>query len=336
MKYKKVFLTNLPSFYKINLFNAIGRKEIIYVIFLERVAGDRNSDFFQGKLNFDHTFLPSAFRQKIKVLLRFFRHNSYDELVMGGWDNKVSWLMAFLSPKSRNACIVESSIYESQTTGLKGFIKRLFVGRLSKTYPSGILQSQLLDALGFKGKKVTYGGCGLLNYQSQPSYLPRSEVRNFLYVGRLVAVKNLMLLIRVFNQKPGLHLTVVGFGEQAKELQAMANDNITFTGAIDNKALPQYYRRADVFVLPSLSEPWGLVVEEALNNGTPVIVSDRVGCRADLVNATTGLVFRHGSEKALADAIDRICDIDTYNKLREGVSHLDFDGRARHQIESFL
>lgn len=57
------------------------------------------------------------------------------------------------------------------------------------------------------------GGCGILNYRSQPLYVPRNEVNNFLYVGRLVSVKNIDMLIMVFNRKPNLNLTIVGYGD---------------------------------------------------------------------------------------------------------------------------
>lgn len=103
------------------------------------------------------------------------------------------------------------------------------------------------------------------------------------------------LVVEVFqrlkNTLPSLRLTIVGFGEQEDELRALAGANVTFAGAVNNKRLPEIYQAHDVFILPSKSEPWGLVVEEALNNGMPVIVSDRVGCHKALINAQNGLVF---------------------------------------------
>ena len=67
---------------------------------------------------------------------------------------------------------------------------------------------------------------------------------------------------------------MVGFGRIEAQLKAAAGKNIKFIGAVDNKDLPAVYRANDVFVLPSVSETWGLVVEEALNNGLPVLLSD--------------------------------------------------------------
>ena len=100
--------------------------------------------------------------------------------------------------------------------------------------------------------------------------------------------------------------------------------------------LPKYYKVADVFLLCSYSETWGLVVEEALNNGVPVVVSNHVGCNEDLVNSETGLVFCSNNNESFVSAIKQISDVRFYNSLREGVSKMNFAQRAKLQIESFL
>lgn len=329
-------MTSSPSFYKNNLFNAINKHKPICVIYTGAAYHERNADFYKGELNFDNITLPQDLKGQVKAIRKFFKENEYDEIVFGGWDTKISWIANFLSPKSKNACIFESTINESQSSGLKGFLKKLFLSRLHKAYPSGILHSELLRSLGFDGDIVEYGGCGILNYQPQPEYQPREEVKNYIFVGRLIEVKNLETLISVFNQLPELNLTIVGFGPLESKLKEMANKNIKFTGAIDNAKLPEYYRQADVFILPSKSETWGLVVEEALNNGTPVIVSDRVGCNKDLVSGGTGIVFTYNDEDSLKSAIEKMTDIDYYNRLREGVSKMDFNERAQRQINALL
>lgn len=105
---------------------------------------------------------------------------------------------------------------------------------------------------------------------------------------------------------------------------------------MDNKKLPQVYQENDVFVLPSEIEPWGLVVEEALNNGAPVLVSDRVGCGPEIVNESNGLVFKFDSEEDLLSKIEKISQIGYYNELRKNISKLDFAEIERKQIECYL
>lgn len=144
------------------------------------------------------------------------------------------------------------------------------------------------------------------------------------------------MLIQVFNEFPNLELNIIGFGELEGELRKNAGENVHFLGAVDNKQLSVYYQTYDVFVLPSTFEPWGLVVEEALNNGMPVIVSDKVGCWEDLVTPEYGLVFDSTNVNDLKRSIQKMTNIAFYNRLRRNIAHLDFHLRAKRQVEVFL
>lgn len=331
----KVYIGNFASFYKIKLFNEINKREKIVAVFTGDISkSTRNADFFAEKAEFEYSFCSG--KKRFLSLKRLLKNTNYDELIIDGWDSKENWYAAFHSPKYKNAIIVESSIFESSITGLKRLVKRLFLSRISKAYPSGKPHLELLKQLGFNGVCKITGSVGLMNRASQPSYTPRNCVKNFLYVGRLVEVKNLKLLIQAFNEMPDLNLTIVGFGEQESELKAIAEENIKFTGAIENKALWYWYQVSDVFVLASKSEPWGLVVEEALNNGCPILLSDKIGCKDDLLTPETGLSFKHNDKEDLKRAVRKICDIDFYNRLRLGVSKLDFAKREKDQIEAYL
>ncbi len=334
--YDKVVFTPGPSFYKNNLFNAVAGKLKIIVFFTGAHTEERNEDFYRGKLNFEYIFLPSNKFKASVIICSFLIKNDYKQVIVSGWDNYASFLVGFISPRRKNACMVESTIYESKTKGMQFRVKKALMRRMSLIYTPGKPHERLIRALGFKKTVVCTGGCGLLNYREQPQYEPRKEIKKFLFVGRLTPVKNLVMLIDVFNEMPEYNLTIVGFGPQEEELKKRANKNIVFTGAVDNIKLPEYYQSADVFLLCSYSETWGLVVEEALNNGTPVIVSDHVGCNEDLVNSRTGVVFHSRDKKALIQAIQNITDVDFYNSLREGVSLLDFNKRAKQQVDSFI
>ncbi len=118
----------------------------------------------------------------------------------------------------------------------------------------------------------------------------------FLYVGRLSPEKRLDVLIRAFAQvrgaMPGGRLRLVGNGPQRAELEALAEelgvaDLVEFTGGQSKERLYANYLEATAMVLPSHSEPWGLVVNEALHFGCPVIVSDRCGCVPELVEKSS-------------------------------------------------
>jgi len=78
-------------------------------------------------------------------------------------------------------------------------------------------------------------------------------------------------------------------------------------GFVNQQELGAWYGLADVFVLPSEREPWGLAVNEALAAGTPAVVSDHVGCAPDLITPATGAVVPVGDSTALARTLDSLC-----------------------------
>ena len=117
----------------------------------------------------------------------------------------------------------------------------------------------------------------------------------------------------------------------------MAGQNIHFLGAVDNDKLAEVYRANDVFVLPSIKEPWGLVVEEAFNNGLPVILSDRIGCAESLlVKGKNGYMFEYDNKPQLESVIKTMCNIETYNFMRKNVCDMNFEEYARKQTECYF
>lgn len=336
--YDIVFLTNLPSFYKINLFNEISKQSRILVLFTNRTAEVRNNNFFTGDRNFEYHLLPSGTLSKIRFVNKLFSKIAYDRLIIGGWDEVISYYLSIRSPRQKNGVIVESSIYESSVNGIKGFIKRCFLRRISCAFVPGESGSLLLQALKFKGEIRKTHGVGVFNYLPQAPYAPCSTKCNkFLYVGRLSPEKNLHRLIRVFNSNPQWLLTIIGFGPLESELKNMANDNIRFLGAVDNIGLSSYYRSHDALILASVSETWGLVVEEALNNGLPVAGSEVIGCADDwLKNELYGVTFNPEDTESIEHALRAISNPETNNKLRHNISKLDFAMIEDNQVQCYL
>lgn len=334
----KVFVTNLLSFYKKNLYNQLSAQRKILVIVTGDDAETRNANFFKGDIKFEYIFYQKKnVFYRLLFTLNLLLKLRYREVVIGGWDSMPFWLFALLSPKSRNSVVIESSSIESITSGFKGLIKRIFISRIrNKAYVSGVSQQKLAENLKCRAKIIKTKGVGVFNYVKQPEYIPREKVKNFLFVGRLVEVKNLDFLIKVFNDLKEYTLYIAGFGKLESYLKSIADDNIVFLGAIDNTKLTEIYQKNDVFILPSISESWGLVVEEALNNGMPVLVSDRVGCASEIVNETNGLIFKSNSESDLKDKIRQISQVDYYNQLRQNISRMNFEKIEQEQVACYL
>jgi glycosyltransferase involved in cell wall biosynthesis len=117
----------------------------------------------------------------------------------------------------------------------------------------------------------------------------------FLFVGRLVSCKNVEHLIQQFNiifSDKDAVLKIVGDGRQGEYLiEKYTSEKVIFKCKKFNKELITEYLSASCFVFPSLFEPWGLVVNEALSAGIPVIARKEVGACLDLINGKqTGFI----------------------------------------------
>jgi glycosyltransferase involved in cell wall biosynthesis len=139
-----------------------------------------------------------------------------------------------------------------------------------------------------------------------------SEAPLVLFASKLVRRKRAADLIHAFaalmSEFPATSLIIAGAGEEEPALRALAEsvggNQIRFVGFQNQSELPAMYAAADVFVLPSDAEPWGLVINEVMAAGVPVIVSSEVGAAPDLVEGKgTGIVFPCGDVDALADAL---------------------------------
>jgi glycosyltransferase involved in cell wall biosynthesis len=107
------------------------------------------------------------------------------------------------------------------------------------------------------------------------------------------------------------YLVIVGDGEERTALEEQARINgladIRFCGFRNQSEMPRFFDIASVFVLPARHEPWGLVVNEAMNAGTAVVISDDVGCHPDLItDGVEGFVYPVGDVDALTEALLRV------------------------------
>ena len=135
-----------------------------------------------------------------------------------------------------------------------------------------------------------------------------------LCVARFAPEKNLEMLIQAFAKSKLAEtwkLSLVGGGPLKESLVRLANGHpaISFHNWLSYEALPILYAQARFFVLPSRFEPWGLVVNEAMAAGLPVLVSDACGCAPDLIGDENGYVFNETNEADLTLKLNKITEL---------------------------
>ena len=337
-----LIINNCPSFYKINLYNELAKYVKIHVVFVGLTNQVVINTDYKKDILFSYELLSEIQIEKrnklfsICKLIRILRQYNYIKLIYGGYNDIEERFLIWFTPKSKNCLQFESSIKESKVSGILAIIKKMIFSRFSIVLPSGKLQSDVFKALQYKGKIIETKGVGLF---SKPSFSKNSIIRTdldlkYLYVGRLIALKNLKLLIEVFNRS-GKSLTIVGTGILEAELKVIAHSNIKFSGFVPNNEIANIYLSHDVFVLPSFSETWGLVVEEAIYYGLPVLVSDAVGSQYDMViKPKTGVVFSPFSDESLENSILQIEK--GYNFYKGNCLNFDSTERDKEQVQVYL
>ena len=191
-----------------------------------------------------------------------------------------------------------------------------------------------MQDLNYNGDIIKTKGVGIINYTSKSQPL-ESYQKKFIYIGRLSEVKNLVFLIKVFNKLSDCSLTIIGEGPDKIKLESISEPNINFVGSVKNKELSQYFSKNNFLILPSLSEPWGLVVEEAFYNGMPVIVSNNCGS-VDLVkNEFNGYVFNPNNALEIENIIKGIND-NIYQKLKVNIAANYIESKDMDQVDSYL
>src|SRR3984885_6823126 len=230
----------------------------------------------------------------------------------------------------------ESRLSRTDGVGLKSGAKRVFFGIL-KIFVDGVLPIGTLNAAYWQHYLGEYFPQFLMPYAVDNDYFQKqcreaSSKRNdllkqlnldesrpiILFASKLQNRKRCGDLLEAYLKlspgkglEPEPYLVIVGDGEERNALEQRAMESgfssVRFCGFRNQSELPAFFNIATVFALPSLNEPWGLIVNEVMNAGKAVIVSDDVGCQPDLISdGVEGCVFPAGNIAALTDALRRV------------------------------
>jgi glycosyltransferase involved in cell wall biosynthesis len=251
--------------------------------------------------------------------------NRSELVVIPGYHKIEYWVMLVLCIllRRKRAVFCDSTAYDREKSGWKERAKVFFFRRCNGVFCYGIRSKEYVASYGVKEQRIfsncqaaalphAYDAVAVRRYyESKPGDNAASV--KFLYIGRLAKEKGLHDLLdafrRVREQMPGARLDMVGSGVLAAELKQRAAElglesAVAFLGTKSPEDIGRLLLNSDAMVLPSHTEPWGLVVNEALSYGCPVVVSNICGCVPELVlEGITGYSFPVGDVRALCEAM---------------------------------
>lgn len=150
-----------------------------------------------------------------------------------------------------------------------------------------------------------------------------SNKKIILYVGRLVKVKNLPMLLNavalVKRTMPDIVLLLIGSGNEKQELERLSKkinigDIVKFINSLPQEELANYYRAADVFVLPSFSESLGKVLIEAGSAGCPIVATNTTGAKDIIIDSKTGFLTPIDDTPLFAEKILKVLRLNESEK----------------------
>lgn len=341
MSRRLVIITEIVSPYRIPLFNALAQRAEanLHVIFLaETDPVLRQWKVYKEEIRFSHQVLPS-WRKRIfgyHVLLNQGMGSALqtarpDVILCGGYNYLASWqallwarahgIPFFLWSESnlrdlrRGHPLVEllKSEFLQQCNGfvVPGQTAREYL-RSKKIRPEVIFTAvNAVDNDLFASAST----CARQNRQPLRSELGLPE-RYFLYVGRLVREKGVFELLSAYAKldkgiRESIGLVFAGDGTCRRTLEEQASTTapgtVKFVGFAQREQLASYYALAEMLILPTYSDTWGLVVSEAMACGLPVILSEAAGCAPDLVTEDwNGRIVAPRDIASLASAMESL------------------------------
>jgi glycosyltransferase involved in cell wall biosynthesis len=258
------------------------------------------------------------------VIARDLVRRRCDLVVLPGYDSPQYWMMLALCMllRRRRAVFCDSTALDNRKVPIREFAKRLFFSRCDGIFCYGRRSMEYIRGYGVPAARIFYPcQAAALPHDYQPGAVQAAygdataafADPRFLFFGRLAAEKGIDDLLQALRlvraSMPGACLDLVGAGPleavlRARILELGLADAVTLHGARPLAELVPLLYRSVAMVVPSHREPWGLVVNESLSYGCPVVVSDRCGCVPELViEGVTGYSFPCGNIQLLSAAM---------------------------------
>jgi len=256
----------------------------------------KSNTLVKSNLKTNKKFLSEmSFLNKMRYIIKIFKENNM--IIVNGYNNYpfiLTFILNILSCNKRFIATESDTQLQIPANPLKRFIKWIYLSIIFKRkyvlgFPGGNKSHKnLFKHYGMAEKRIFLMPMMVDNSRFYQKNKVLPEVFSFLYVGRLLKHKNVEELIKVFNSKfneLNAELRIVGGGKDEKYLiDKYQSKKVKFLGKRFTEDLVEEFQKASCFVFPSIFEPWGLVVNEALSAGLPVIATKEVGASFDLIH----------------------------------------------------
>lgn len=331
---KILFMTNMPSPYRVDFFNEMGKSCELTVMFERERDHSRDARYKADKYkNFKAVFpkgiavgAAEAFCPSVISLLS---KKKFDHIIVGNYYTPTGMLAIEYLRLMRIPFILSTDGgMVKEDSGFKYKLKKHFIGSASGWLSTGKMTTDYLTYYGAdREKTVVYPFTSLWKKDILDNPLTTAEKNVFrqklgmsekiivISVGQFIHRKGYDVLLKACTDlDEGIGVYIIG-GTPTEEYLQMKKElhleQVHFVDFMNKQALAEYYKAADLFVLPTREDIWGLVVNEAMAYGVPVITTNRCVAGVELIeNGVTGEIVPSDDVEALRGAIANYVNYD--------------------------
>lgn len=337
-----LLLHNIVAPYRLPLFQKLSEKLDLHILFCKSQRKDRlwtdllKNYSFKYEILYNITFPKGDFVINPSLLFKLLT-NPYQVYIAGeNFENILSILLVLLVAKLfRRSFILWSGVIKSSYIpphsnsflwGIRQILVkqyRRFLYRFANSFIAyGKMSKRYLMLNGVSEEKIHFGTQVInINHVEETSslnvYNELKDKKILLFLGYFKKRKGIEYLIKAYftlNREDTI-LVLAGDGEEIENLRSMAKgrDDIIFPGYVEGEEKAFWYSIADIFILPTLHDPWGLVINEAMTYGLPIITTERAGCSIELIKGN-GFILEAENTEELCSILNKMLDDD---ELRE-------------------
>ncbi|MBE6584946.1 MAG: glycosyltransferase, partial [Ruminococcaceae bacterium] len=325
---KVLFMTNIPSPYRVDFFNLFGRHCDLTVAFEREVATNRDARWErQETKNFKKIYANvKPWKDELsrgKGLVELIRKNLYDIVIFSGYGSPAARrAIAYCRRKKIPYYIEYDGAFNKKDLVHKYLAKKYLVKEAKGHFITCRELEEYLARLGVSRKRLLKYPFSSLNASDILTTPCSAEERAALKtelgikdscvalsVGQFIPRKGFDVLMKAMAaMKNTCDFYIVGGTPPPKYLQMkekLGLDRLHFLDFMSKEELKRWYRACDIFVLPTREDIWGLVINEAMANGAPVVATNRCIAALELIEeGTNGYVVPIEDERALAEKLD--------------------------------
>jgi len=340
---KVAVITPIPTPYRDPFWNEVAAQPEIdlHVYYCSRGRGGRpwkpswpvkfEADFTPA-YNLTRFIAPGGACYYNPAAIHHLKSTKYDAMVVGGYNHATMLSAIFYARRSNTPYFLMNEVYLAQPRAawrkmVKLPLVRSIVRHAAGYFPTGTLSGEYLVHYGASPSALyplpNTPDVDALWRDAQRMIGEQASIRRqlgldekpvIMFVSRLIQLKRVDLLleaVRPLLARDEATVVILGDGPMREAWQSLAEQlgvasRVRFEGFVQPDELPRWYAVADLFVLPSVDETWSVVVLESLASGVPVVITDLVGCYADMVNSPeVGEVVPAGDAEAMGAAIHR-------------------------------